>query len=350
MKVSYLVSYKPEENKSTVVVLDLVEELKTVGDLLKEAVKSIKVYTDKYTLADVKADRKLNYKSLVIENTGKMETNGNGSKAASPVMKFEIESDTTKDLLKTNALTVVAICENIIGERIGLICSDIKGKLYKLDIDTVKSMLEKHGGFLNNAFLKKGGLQFYKGNYEYKKTKDGELAIPLIPTIKIGKALKVDKKVEDTKTQSVNLGNLHKLREPVKAICNAGFIEDVKKYKLYSDSIPDETLWFYYSMYKNGKGAYVPKMITTKNFDELQLNEIALGIMEGVDTSFYADPSVDATEMRRIRTEAKKGIFSVAVPKRLKDLQIELNKKGWDKASSAKVDAVRVALNQNKKK
>ena len=326
MQSVYLINYNEKDKKGKALILDYNTEIGGVEDIVKKAInksKIIDISSPDFNKCNTAIKSKINY------------TIKGG--------KIVIESPTTKALLNTNALTIILIYENLIGERLGFICVDANGKFYNIDIKTFTDMSNKYKGFVNNAFIKNGGIQFYQGNYK-EVIKNGEkVAIPLIPSVIVGKA--VEEKIKDVATQKISLKTKN-LSAPVKAMITAGYINEVKTYKLYNPAYKEETLWFYYSLLKNGRGMIIPKMLTTKDFTEEQLNEVAEGIIDAVDVNKYFDPAIDYAEMKRTRENLKRGMSKyTAIPTRIRKAQIALSKSGGkDRTLAANLSKVNKAL------
>ena len=314
MQSVYLINYDEKTKTGKALILDYNTEIGAVEDVAKKAINKFKVIdvnTPEFNSCNTAVKTKINY-----------TTKGG---------KIFIESPSTRELLKTNALTIVLIYENLIGDRLGVICFNPNAKnkedvWLNIDMKTFIEMSTKAKGFVNNAFIKNGGMQFYQGNYK-EVIKNGEkVVIPLIPSVIVGKA--VEEKIKDIPTQKITLKTKN-LSEPVKAMITAGFVNEVKNFKLYNPAFKEETLWFYYSLLKNGRGLIIPKMLTTKEFTEEQLSEVAEGILDAVDVNKYFDPSIDYAEMKRTRENLKRGLSKyTAIPSRIRKAQLSLNKSG----------------------
>lgn len=314
MQSVYLINYDEKTKNGKALILDYNTEIGAVEDVAKKAINKFKIIdinTPEFNSCNTAIKTKINY------------TVKGG--------KIFIESPSTRELLKTNALTIVLIYENLVGDRLGVICFNPNAKnkedvWLNIDMKTFVEMSTKAKGFVNNAFIKNGGMQFYQGNYK-EVVKNGEkIVIPLIPSVVVGKA--VEEKIKDIPTQKITLKTKN-LSEPVKAMITAGFVNEVKNFKLYNPAFKEETLWFYYSLLKNGRGLIIPKMLTTKEFTEEQLSEVAEGILDAVDVNKYFDPSIDYAEMKRTRENLKRGLSKyTAIPSRIRKAQLSLNKSG----------------------
>jgi len=308
-KVLCLIKHIPKKG-SVYLLIDVQEKLDNFTDLISEAITNKKVIIHKEGEPQPK---ELSIKCPYV--------NFSGFKNGQPI----IESPLTKKALGGNSLTTVGLCYNLQGERLGIILSDSNGELYKMSSEQAVNCLKGKNNIINNLFLRNGSeMVLTKGNYI--ENKDG--VISCVPKIVVGTRLTkgkvelVEEDITETKTEVEKKNyKLDNLRKPIKMMYILGYGPYVEKFRLNNKAYSDLTLMYYLQLFKNKHFNVVANMLTTEPYDRMQLHEIALGIMHGVDIKKYATLDTDATEMARARRILEKGgIYSFAMPSKLKKM------------------------------
>ena len=323
MKTMYLISNNPKEG-STYLYLEVKDRLENFGDLQKEGIIDKQIFTS------------LNAQSMQKFNQylGKCNTKVNFSKlsAKGPV----IDSPMTQKFLLKPSLTCCVICYNLQGEKQGLICSDNKGNLYNLSMNYVLNSFKSRKNIINNLFLRNGKeLVLTQGNYNAQG--------PMVPIMYLGTKLNknsinpqenIDGLKEDKK---YDLEKLKQYKAPVQAMIVHGYKPYVNMFKLDNVKIPEENLWFYYTLLKNGEYKYVGNLVSDKKYSLGQLEQLYLGLKSGVNITKYKDPSIEVDEMIRVRKHLEDGSFNgVIIPKRVKDLMTSYAMSGYKNKEEGK--------------
>lgn len=318
MKTLTLVSHK--DDNYTFVYVDVVDKLPEYDNIIKESIKEYKVFT-----VNKNDTSKLQSIAKAIPHKINFIMKGN---------KIYTESRLSRELLAQKCFTCIAIYNNLLGERLGVIISDMQGKLYSVKIEDMVNQMRKWRA-LTNMFLKNGHILVSIRDIE-------------IPQVYLGTKLKAPKV---GKTPEVNAHSLSKFKAPIRAMINRGFKQYCDQFGLY-DNYPEETLWFYYELMKNGEIGIIAHMLSKKKFEFEQLVEIARGLRHGVNINVYADPSISVNDMIKARVEQERGTFvEMPMPKRLQEMEEEAkrtnNQKLLKKISLAK-ETIKKQVNKSK--
>ena len=295
-------------------VYDVAEKLDSFGDIIKDGIKEI-------ASVNILLNDKSKIKKLIEKAEVKKCVNFKlGNKG------IEFPTEIAKERLKFSPITVLAKGKNQIGTETGFIycfSNKDKDKVGKISYTELASYSMKHKGKISNMFLKtKEGKRKGSGN-----PSDYELCSYIgieIPEMTVGQKLKnqvdkppVAKKEDDSKERRI-----------IKIMRKEGFGAEVDKYKLTNKAYPEDTLFFYLELMEAGKKDIVGSMLTTQNYNQFQLQEIAKGIESGADIRLYADPKIDAEEMKMVRTALEIGQWKnqVVLPDKIKEIQRKIAK------------------------
>ena len=295
------------------VCFDIVDKLDSFGDIIRDGVKQV------------------GSEKIFLDDTSKMQrflnkNQGDGVNFKLGVKKIETTSENAKLRLKFSPITILVKGVNQVGSESGFIYSFInkdEAQLGKISYKELVKFMLKNSGKVSNMYLKlkEGVSKKSKNPDDYILTSYNDIQIPtMVVGQKLKNQVKIEPKIDKTEDK--------KERRIIKIMRKEGFGAEVDKYKLYNKAYPEDTLFFYLELFEAGKKDIVGSMLTTQNYDMLQLKQIALGVESGADIRLYADPKIDAKEMEMVRTALEIGQWKnqVVFPTKMKEIQRKLAK------------------------